>query len=300
MDFTGDATPPKPSTGHHYKGNIPYAYWVGAKDIEIGHRLIDDKGNYQTVIAIHTEQIPLDSYNLEVDNDHTFFIKGIDGQDAVWVHNDCYRGLPNNAILEPDGSYAIMKNGEKVPLIEAKIGDQTVFYTKDHKEGDPYRNKANQAVDEKGGYVVDPTAKVHQPKPQPDDYNGQGRPTPQQSEQDVGKTLPIGAREQVSFKDGKEVDYGTPDSVRPDWCIGNTCSIEVKNYDIHDNRNGLINIIAEQAIERAKHLPKGMVQRVVIDLRGQGYKQIDLDDISDKIMKKSNGTIKLENIEFLR
>lgn len=62
------------------------------------------------------------------------------------------------------------------------------------------------------------------------------------------------------------MDYGTPNSVRPDWCIGNTCSIEVKNYDIHDNRNGLINIISEQAIKREKHLPKGMVQRAVIDL----------------------------------
>lgn len=72
--------------------------------------------------------------------------------------------------------------------------------------------------------------------------------------------LPVVAREQVSFKDGKEVDYGTPGSVRPDWCIGTTCTIEVKNYDIHDNRNGLINIIADQAIERKKHLPKGKVQ----------------------------------------
>lgn len=42
--------------------------------------------------------------------------------------------------------------------------------------------------------------------------------------------LPVGAREQVSFKDGKEVDYGTPDSVRPDWCIGNTCSIELVGW----------------------------------------------------------------------
>ena len=108
VDFTGDTTPPKPSTGHHYKGNLPYAYWVGAKDIEIGHRLIDDKGNYQTVIAIHTKSTPLDSYNLEVDTDHTFFIKGIDGVDAVWVHNkDCWVDIPNNARQKQVGRYCL-------------------------------------------------------------------------------------------------------------------------------------------------------------------------------------------------
>ncbi|WFF39449.1 hypothetical protein LU290_04320 [Moraxella nasibovis] len=92
--------------------------------------------------------------------------------------------------------------------------------------------------------------------------------------------LPVGAREQVSFKGGEEVDYGTPGSVRPDWCIGNTCSIEVKNYDIHDNRNNLITIIAEQSIERDKHLPEGMMQKIYIDLRGQAYTDQDLLDIS--------------------
>ncbi|MCL1624308.1 hypothetical protein M2R47_08680 [Moraxella sp. Tifton1] len=111
--------------------------------------------------------------------------------------------------------------------------------------------------------------------------------------------LPVGAREQVSFKDGKEVDYGTPDSVRPDWCIGNICSIEVKNYDIHDNRNGLINIITEQAKERDKHLPKGMVQQVYIDLRGQKYSPADKKDIEKRIIKKSNNIIQLDNIKFL-
>ena len=107
-DSQNDTTPPKPSTGYHYKGNLPYAYWVGAKDIEIGHRLIDDKGNYQTVIAIHTKSTPLDSYNLEVDTDHTFFIKGIDGVDAVWVHNkDCWVDIPNNARQKQVGRYCL-------------------------------------------------------------------------------------------------------------------------------------------------------------------------------------------------
>ena len=121
-DSQNDTTPPKPSTGHHYKGNLPYAYWVGAKDIEIGHRLIDDKGNYQTVIAIHTKSTPLDSYNLEVDTDHTFFIKGIDGVDAVWVHNkDCWIDIPKNARetqIGNDTVYEFDDNGRTVKVIE--------------------------------------------------------------------------------------------------------------------------------------------------------------------------------------
>ena len=59
------------------------------------------------------------------------------------------------------------------------------------------------------------------------------RPTPRQSGIDVGANLPPGARLQVSYKDGQEVPYGTLGSVRPDWCIGNVCSIEVKKFQHH-------------------------------------------------------------------
>ncbi|MCV7757473.1 hemagglutinin, partial [Pluralibacter gergoviae] len=65
-----------------------------------------------------------------------------------------------------------------------------------------------------------------------DEISSTVRPTPRQSEIDVGKDLGDGWRDQVSFKDGKEVPYGTKDSVRPDWCQGNTCSVEVKNYNV--------------------------------------------------------------------
>lgn len=57
-------------------------------------------------------------------------------------------------------------------------------------------------------------------------------PAPGQSEIDAGKDPGKGAREQVSFKDGKEVLYGTKGSVCPDWCEGNACGIEVKNGNI--------------------------------------------------------------------
>ena len=85
------------------------------------------------------------------------------------------------------------------------------------------------------------------------------RPTPRQSEIDVGADLPSGARSQVSYKDGQEVPYGTLGSVRPDWCIGNVCGIEVKNYNITTNQNGLINSFSQQAIRRQAHLPQSMI-----------------------------------------
>ena len=44
---------------------------------------------------------PLNSYNLEVNTDHTFFVKGIGGLDGVWVHNkDCWYIIPSEATTQ--------------------------------------------------------------------------------------------------------------------------------------------------------------------------------------------------------
>ncbi|EGJ4519167.1 hypothetical protein IM076_005173, partial [Escherichia coli] len=124
------------------------------------------------------------------------------------------------------------------------------------------------------------------------------RPTPQQSEKDIGKDLGEGWRAQVSFKDGKEVPYGTKGSTRPDWCKGNICSVEVKNYTISTNSNGLINNISKQAIERQQHLPKGMKQEVIIDIRGQKVSAKEQAAIRKSIADKSNGIISISSIRF--
>ncbi|WP_235837654.1 VENN motif pre-toxin domain-containing protein, partial [Enterobacter quasiroggenkampii] len=126
------------------------------------------------------------------------------------------------------------------------------------------------------------------------------RPSHRQSELDVGKDLGDGWREQVSFKDGKEVPYGTKGGVRPDWCQGNVCSVEVKNYNITTNKNGLINNVAKQAVERQKNLPAGMRQEVVIDIRGQKVTSIQEDAIIKGIVQKTNGAIKPTDIQFKR
>ena len=93
-----DPTPPQPSPGKPYHGDIANAYWVNAANLEAGHKLIDDSGNWQTVVSVRVEPKPLNSYNLEVENDHTFFIRGLGGDAGIWVHNtDCWRRIPYNA-----------------------------------------------------------------------------------------------------------------------------------------------------------------------------------------------------------
>lgn len=73
----------------------------------------------------------------------------------------------------------------------------------------------------------------------------------------------------------------------------------MKNYNISTNLNGLINKVSEQAIARQVHLLQGVVQEVVIDVRGQ----ILTDEIRRKILKdinsKSNGIIKASSIRFI-
>jgi hypothetical protein len=60
----------------------------------------------------------------------------------------------------------------------------------------------------------------------------------------------------------------------------------------------LINNIFKQALERQRHLPNGMQQEVVIDVRGQHLTPAMEAKITKGIEKKSNGIIKKEQIIF--
>lgn len=126
------------------------------------------------------------------------------------------------------------------------------------------------------------------------------RPTPRQSEIDVGNDLGPGARAQVSYRDGQEVKYGTKGSSRPDFCVGSSCSIEVKNYDIATNTPGLVSKVVEQAIQRQQNLPQGMTQRVIIDIRGQSMTDSQEAEIVKSIVLQSNGAVRPSNVQFKR
>jgi hypothetical protein len=127
-----------------------------------------------------------------------------------------------------------------------------------------------------------------------------GRPSARQSEVDVGKDLGAGAKPQASYKDGKPVPYGTQGSVRPDFVSadGKTASFEVKNYNVANNQQGLIDNVSKQAVDRAKNLPAGMEQNIVVDLRGQVVDDLQKRAIRQGIVAKSDGVISAEAISF--
>ena len=124
------------------------------------------------------------------------------------------------------------------------------------------------------------------------------RPDWLQSEQDDLKDGGPTRRPQVSFKDQLEVPYGTPGSVRPDSVEDGIATFEVKNHNMETNLNGLIRNVADQAIRRAEHLPSQLIQRIVIDIRGQDASDTQRQDTIKRIVKRSGGVISPDAIQF--
>ncbi|WP_444783357.1 hypothetical protein [Reyranella sp.] len=127
------------------------------------------------------------------------------------------------------------------------------------------------------------------------------RPSSRQSELDYGTGRPDFVP-QVSFKNGKEVSWGTAGSVRPDGVSADKrrASFEVKNYNINTNKHGLVSDVTRQVLERAQHLPPSMQQQIAIDVRGQQVSTEQLNDIARRIVQRSNGLLRREHIEFIR
>ena len=107
-----------------------------------------------------------------------------------------------------------------------------------------------------------------------------------QSEIDVGNIYPE-YQAQKSFIEGKEVPYGTKGSSRPDY-YKTGYSIEVKNYTISTARgiNALIKNVVNQVDLREKHLPKGTIQTIIIDIRGQNISNTIMKILSQSILEK--------------
>lgn len=129
------------------------------------------------------------------------------------------------------------------------------------------------------------------------------RPNWQTSEATATRTLKeAGFREQVSFRGGKEVPYGTPDSVRPDQYSPNyRMSVDVKNYNLEtpQGRSRLVHNVAGQAQERAANLPPGTRQGLLLDLRGQKPDPRMLEKMLRRIARKTGGLIERDNIAVL-
>ena len=86
------------SEGHHYNGEIQNAQWVDAQNLKAGYKLLSENNYWQTVKGVSIKAEKLSAYNLTVETDHTYFIKGANSDlDGVWVHNDCWYALPDGA-----------------------------------------------------------------------------------------------------------------------------------------------------------------------------------------------------------
>ena len=126
------------------------------------------------------------------------------------------------------------------------------------------------------------------------------RPSSRQSELDDERVQQPDYVPQVSFKNGKEVVWGTAGSVRPDGVSADKrrASFEVKNYNINTNKHGLVSDVTRQVLERAQHLPPGMQQHIRIDIRGQQTSQEQLEKVARRIVERSNGLLRREHIKF--
>jgi hypothetical protein len=127
------------------------------------------------------------------------------------------------------------------------------------------------------------------------------RPSWRQSEIDVGRQLGSGYSPQRAYRNGVEVSPTTEGSVRPDWVKNDgSVAVEVKNYDIANNSQKLIDVVSDQAKERARHLPAAMKQELWIDIRGQVVSAAQENEIIKAIVEKSGGAISQDDIDFMR
>ena len=87
------------SEGHHYNGEIQNAQWVDAQNLKAGYKLLSENNHWQTVKGVSIKAEKLSAYNLTVETDHTYFIKGANSDvDGVWVHNDCFLDMPKQKV----------------------------------------------------------------------------------------------------------------------------------------------------------------------------------------------------------
>lgn len=76
----------------------------------------------------------------------------------------------------------------------------------------------------------------------------------------------------------------TPGATRPDVVVKNTNgtvrAIEVKNYNLaqSSNRNTLLSELERQVTSRARNLPTGSTQEIVLDVRGRGFSDDLIED----------------------
>ena len=154
------------SEGHHYNGEIQNAQWVDAQNLKAGYKLLSEHNQWQTVKSVSIKAEKLSAYNLTVETDHTYFIKGANSDvGGVWVHNDCWHALPDGAkqVKDIDGYHAYKfknQDGKEITVIKK---DLNRFETVNHNAGtDPHFNRLSQRIDEQTGRYLSTDKPVDQ------------------------------------------------------------------------------------------------------------------------------------------
>ena len=115
------------------------------------------------------------------------------------------------------------------------------------------------------------------------------RPVPSPRDSEIAALEKLGGKEQVTFRNGKEVAYGTKGATRPDIVrkVGEKLeAVEVKNYDLENNASGLYSELEREVTARVKNLPEGSLQRIVLDVRGRGYDNLLIETVKQGILSK--------------
>lgn len=108
-------------------------------------------------------------------------------------------------------------------------------------------------------------------------------------ESEIAALEKFGGKKQVTFLNGQEYAYGTKGTTRPDIVRkvgGKLEAIEVKNYDLVNNANGLYSELEREVTARAANLPEGSLQRVVLDIKGRGYDKALVEDVKQGIWSR--------------
>ncbi len=99
-----------------------------------------------------------------------------------------------------------------------------------------------------------------------------------------------GGYEQLSYLNGKQVDFGTPGATRPD-CVLNVGdhieAIEVKYYNLEEKGclSTLYRELQREVRDRVMNLPKGSTQRIVLDVTDRGYSMDIVERVASHITK---------------
>ena len=97
-----------------------------------------------------------------------------------------------------------------------------------------------------------------------------------------------GGYEQLSYLNGKQVEFGTPGATRPDVVnvLGDHIeAIEVKYYDLASpgSRGTLYSELEREISARVVNLPAGSTQKVVLDVTGRGFGEELINSVVNNI-----------------